>query len=152
MYDLQRPGQLMTQAALADFISMGYFANHLRKQRQLYGTRRKLLVNALRSILGPLAVLTPHETGIHLVLYLPDEVDDVAIARRCANEQLSLRPLSTYFLAPPVKKGLVIGYAYVPTDAVSLGGRKLARLILEILAPGRVPNESHRKVIKSKLG
>ncbi len=80
-------------------------------------------------------------------------VPDVGKARlKRADERLFLRPLSRYLLAPPVKKGLVIGYAYVPTDAVSLGGRKLARLILEILAPGRVPNESHRKVIKSKAG
>jgi GntR family transcriptional regulator / MocR family aminotransferase len=135
LYDLQRPGQLMTQAALADFISQGYFANHLRKQRQLYGTRRKLLVNALKSVLGQLCVLTPHETGIHLVLYLPDETDDVAIAKRCAEASLSVRALSQYYLAPPVKKGLVIGYAYVPTDSVSLGGRKLARVIHEALQP-----------------
>ena len=133
LYDLQRPGQLMTQAALADFIKAGYFANHLRKQRLLYGTRRKLLSNALKSVLGSLCVLTPHETGIHLVLYLPDAVDDVAIALRCAQESLSVRALSSYYIAPPVKKGLVIGYAYMSTDSVSLGGRRLARLILDIL-------------------
>ena len=123
----------MTQAALADFIKAGYFANHLRKQRLLYGTRRKLLSNALKSVLGSLCVLTPHETGIHLVLYLPDAVDDVAIALRCAQESLSVRALSSYYIAPPVKKGLVIGYAYMSTDSVSLGGRRLARLILDIL-------------------
>ena len=133
LYDLQRPGQLMTQAALADFISAGYFANHLRKQRLLYGTRRKLLSNALTSVLGPLCVLSPNETGIHLVLYLPDTVDDVAIAQYCAQESLSVRALSSYYIAPPIRKGLVIGYAYMSTDSVALGGRRLAHLLLKIL-------------------
>ena len=133
LYDLQRPGQLMTQAALAEFISAGYFANHLRKQRLLYGNRRKLLSNALKSVLGPFCVLSPNETGIHLVLYLPDTVDDVAIAQYCAQESLSVRALSSYYIAPPIKKGLVIGYAYMSTDSVALGGRRLAHLILGIL-------------------
>jgi GntR family transcriptional regulator / MocR family aminotransferase len=78
-------------------------------------------------------VLSPHETGIHMTLYLPDAIDDIAVAARCSDAGLSVRALSRYYLAPPVRKGLVIGYAYVPTDAVSLGGRRLGRVIDEAL-------------------
>ena len=47
-YDLNRPGQMPLQAALAEFIEMGHFASALRRARQSYAERRRCLLAALQ--------------------------------------------------------------------------------------------------------
>ena len=50
-YDLNRPGQMPMQAALAEFIELGYFASALRKARASYAQRRQSLLEALQPCL-----------------------------------------------------------------------------------------------------
>ena len=84
-YDLNRPGQMPLQAALAEFIEMGHFSSTLRRSRQSYAERRHCLLQALAPVLsehseGPR--ITGAEQGLHLCLRLPDRVDDQALAQR----------------------------------------------------------------------
>jgi GntR family transcriptional regulator / MocR family aminotransferase len=129
LYDFQRPGQMMLQAALADFIELGYFATHLRKMRLIYGRRRLLLVKTLFGALGNQIKLSPAEAGMHLVIQLPDYADDVAMAAMAAEYDISVRALSTYYLSDRREKGLVVGYAYVPPEKIVFYGRLLANVV-----------------------
>ncbi len=129
LYDFQRPGQMMLQAALADFIEQGYFATHLRKMRQLYGERRELLIKTLRSVLGNHLKLSPAEAGLHLVIELPAHTDDVALAKRAAEQEVNVRALSTYYIGKQKDKGLIVGYAYVPPEKIVFYGRLLANVV-----------------------
>lgn len=129
LYDLQRPGQVMLQAALADFIEQGHFATHVRKVRQVYGERRELLVRTLKPILGESATLSEEASGMHLVIELPDSADDVQLAARAAEEGLVVRPLSSYYLGKQRRMGLMVGYAYVPTERIAYFGRILGNVV-----------------------
>jgi GntR family transcriptional regulator/MocR family aminotransferase len=129
LYDLQRPGQVMLQAALADFIEQGHFATHVRKVRQVYGERRELLVRTLKPILGTSATLSEEASGMHLVIELPEFADDVQLALRATEEGLVVRPLSSYYLGTHLKKGLMVGYAYVPTERIAYFGRILGNVV-----------------------
>jgi GntR family transcriptional regulator/MocR family aminotransferase len=129
LYDLQRPGQLMMQAALADFIDQGHFATHMRKVRGIYGARRELLVKTLRPIIGKLGTVSREASGLHLLIELPDTTNDVALAALVATEGLVVRPLSSYYLGETVRRGLLVGYAYVPTHAIARHARRLGELI-----------------------
>jgi GntR family transcriptional regulator/MocR family aminotransferase len=133
LYDLQRPGQLMVQAALADFISLGHFATHIRKIRQIYGARRELLRKTLVSQFGAQLSLqvsiSPEESGLHLVVELPEHVDDVALAKLAAESGMEVKALSTYYLEAPVRRGLLVGYAYVTPDKIAYYGKLLAAVI-----------------------
>ena len=129
LYDLQRPGQMMLQAALADFIEQGYFATHIRKIRLLYGERRELLQKTLKPILGDAATISSEESGLHLAILLPPDCDDKSLASRAAEEGLSVRALSTYYLGTNRERGLVVGYAYVPPDKIVYYGRLLGNVV-----------------------
>lgn len=129
LYDLQRPGQMMLQAALADFIEQGYFATHIRKMRLLYGERRELLRKTLAPILGSAATISSEESGLHLAILLPPDCDDTALAGRAAEEGLSVRALSSYYLGADRERGLVVGYAYVPTEKIAYYGRLLGNVV-----------------------
>jgi GntR family transcriptional regulator/MocR family aminotransferase len=128
-YDLNRPGQLPLQAALAEFIELGHFAAALRKARQSYAQRRKCLLDALQPILGPNASISGAEQGLHLCLQLPTVLNDEALARRIGQAGMVVRPLSAYCLARSDAKGLVIGYGYATLQDIAHWGPQLARLV-----------------------
>jgi len=131
-YDLNRPGQMPTQAALAEFIEMGHFASSLRRARQTYAERRHCLLEALRPVLGdgPDAPrISGAEQGLHLCLRLPLAVDDQALARRLAQQGLTVRPLSAYCLQRQDLRGLVIGYGYAALEEIRRCGPVVAAAV-----------------------
>jgi len=136
-YDLNRPGQMPLQAALAEFIEMGHFSSALRRARQSYGERRQCLLEALKPVLAPGTegpFISGAEQGLHLCLRLPAAVDDAALAQRIAQQGLTVRPLSAYCLARKDLKGLVIGYGYAPLSDIQRCGPVLAEAVRQALS------------------
>jgi GntR family transcriptional regulator/MocR family aminotransferase len=133
-YDLNRPGQMPLQAALAEFIELGHFASSLRRARHSYAERRHCLLAALQPCLGRHAHISGAEQGLHLCLRLPDTVDDKALALRIGALGLTVRALSAYCLERTDAKGLVIGYGYAPLADIARCGPVLAKVILADLA------------------
>jgi len=128
-YDLNRPGQIPVQAALAEFIEMGHFASALRKARQSYAQRRQALLSALQPCLGPTAQISGAEQGLHLCLLLSASVDDQALTLNLARQRLIVRPLSGYCLKRRDLRGLVIGYGYAPKVEIERFGPSIAQAI-----------------------
>lgn len=129
-YDLNRPGQMPLQAALAEFIELGHFASALRRARHSYAQRRQCLLEALQPCLGKYAQITGAEQGLHLCVRLPTAVDDNALARSIADVGLTVRALSAYCLDRKDAKGLVIGYGYAPLVEIERFGPVLAKAVL----------------------
>jgi GntR family transcriptional regulator/MocR family aminotransferase len=132
-YDLNRPGQMPVQAALAEFIDMGHFASALRKARQSYAQRRQCLLTALQPCLGEKAQITGAEQGLHLCLRLLDSLDDKALAQQIGKLGLTVRPLSNYCLARSDIKGLIIGYGYAPMAEIAHFGPLMASSLAQAL-------------------
>lgn len=128
-YDLNRPGQMPLQAALAEFIDMGHFASALRKARLSYGERRRCLLAALQPCLGEHAKITGAEQGLHLCVRLPDGMNDQALAHQLGQLGVLVRPLASYCINRKDIKGLVIGYGYAPLRAIKEFGPILARTL-----------------------
>ncbi|GAB3773458.1 PLP-dependent aminotransferase family protein [Ramlibacter monticola] len=127
--DVQRPGQIAVQAALADFIREGHFASHIRNLRNRYGQSRAILQYTLQKFLDPAARLSQADTGLHMVIHLPDDCDDVEIAVAAGRKKLAVKPLSGYYFAPPASRGLVVGYGYTPLEALAPAAKILANLV-----------------------
>jgi GntR family transcriptional regulator/MocR family aminotransferase len=132
-YDLNRPGQMPVQAALAEFIDMGHFASALRKARQSYGQRRQCLLTALQPCLGERARISGAEQGLHLCMRLPIHIDDQALAQRLKQLGLLVRPLSKYCITRRDLKGLVIGYGYAPLAEIERFGPLLTQALSQEL-------------------
>lgn len=128
-YDLNRPGQMPLQAALAEFIELGHFASALRRARQSYAQRRQCLLEALSPCLGKQAHISGAEQGLHLCVRLPDCVDDKALAQRIGDMGMIVRALSAYCIRRQDAKGLVIGYGYAPLADIERCGPLLARAV-----------------------
>lgn len=134
LYELQRPGQVVIQAALAEFIEEGHFSTHIRRLRQIYKERRQLLQKALAPVTSVGARLPPAGSGLHLVVELPAHCDDVRVAELAAEQGLRVYPLSHYGVGENREKGLIVGYAYAATERITPYGRILADVIQAALS------------------
>lgn len=143
-YDLNRPGQMPLQAALAEFIEMGHFASSLRRSRHSYALRRQRLLEALQPCLQLGASISGAEQGLHLCLHLPPDTPDQALARRIAEKGLVVRPLSAYCIERSDIRGLVIGYGYAAMAAIEQFGPDLAGAIVQELQARRRMQQAPR--------
>jgi GntR family transcriptional regulator / MocR family aminotransferase len=113
------------QATLNDFIREGHFARHIRRMRMLYSERRSALVEAIRLQMGDLLQVVGAESGMHLAALMPPGMSDVAIATAAAQRGVSSIPLSSCYLKPPARGGLILGYGGTNKREINEGIRKL---------------------------
>ena len=114
------------QAVLADFISEGHFARHIRRMRSLYEERQSALVEAAGRELAGLLEVRPSEGGMHLVGWLPPGMDDLQASEKALRQGVSVRPLSSCSAARVRRGGLLLGYAALTVPQIREGVKKLA--------------------------
>ena len=113
------------QLALADLISTGEYDRHVGRARHLYRRRRDQLVNALSARLPRLRV-DGAAAGLHVLLRLPDGVDDDAFAREAGGRGIGVRALSPMLLAGGPDRGLLLGYGRLPPERIDEAVEALA--------------------------
>jgi GntR family transcriptional regulator/MocR family aminotransferase len=108
-------GPVLEQLALAELLAGGGYDRHLRSVRRTYRARRDVAVEAVAEHL-PGAAVAGVAAGMHLLVTLPPDVDDVALARRAAGQGIGALALSATRVRAAGPPGLAIGYAAVPPD------------------------------------
>jgi GntR family transcriptional regulator/MocR family aminotransferase len=121
-------GPVLEQLAFAELLATGGYDRHLRTVRRLYRERRDAAVAALAEHL-PEATVTGVAAGMHLMVTLPGDVDDVALADRAAAAGIGALALSTTRLRASGPPGLAIGYASVPRDTLRVAVAALGALV-----------------------
>lgn len=117
------------QAVLADFIGEGHFERHVRRMRVLYHERRSTLVAAIRTYLRSMVGIYGSEAGMHLTISLQYHENDVEIARRAAEQNLWLWPLSPSYLGKKPRQGLILGFGNTHPSEIPRAVRKLKDLL-----------------------
>jgi GntR family transcriptional regulator/MocR family aminotransferase len=126
-----RGSPALEQLALADFITRGEFDRHLRRMRPVYRRRRDALLAALARHLPwlePVGV----SAGLHLVTWLPPDLDEAAVVAAARRVGVSLDAVGPYRITNPGPGGLIFGYATVNEQAIAEGVARLARVIGEM--------------------
>lgn len=116
----------VAQAALADFITEGHYAAHMRLLRRLYTERAAALTDALDTRLAGLLTLGPSDGGMHLTALLPAAIDDRAVASLLARKGLVAAPLSPFHHTEPGRSGLVLGFSGWPPPALRAAANQLS--------------------------
>lgn len=128
--ELYREGQLMTQANLAEFLTEGYLNSHVRRVRHLYANRRQCLIQVIQRCYGDRLEIIGDDAGLHFVLGLPDDVDDIAMAHAALRRGIVVRPLSDYYLdSSRAKKGLLLGFGCVSEEQINAAFPTLREVI-----------------------
>jgi GntR family transcriptional regulator / MocR family aminotransferase len=118
----------MDQLALAEMLASGEYDRHVARARQVYRRRRDRLVESLGRRLPALRV-EGAAAGLHVVLRLPQHVDDSAVTSAAAEAGVGVRALSAMSLLPGGAPGLLLGYGRLATDAIDAAVASLAAVI-----------------------
>lgn len=128
--ELYREGNMMNHAVLAEFIREGHMAQHIRRVRRRYAERRACLIEEIRRHFGQDLDVVGGEAGLHLILALPQGVDDTLVVRDALQQGVVTRPLSTYYLERThARPGLLLGYAGVTPEEIRPAFDALARVV-----------------------
>jgi GntR family transcriptional regulator/MocR family aminotransferase len=122
------------QLALADFLREGHFARHLRRMRTVYLGRRDALLGGLARHCADVLTVHNAEAGLHVSTWLPDGADDVAIVRRMNEHRLTATALSTCFVGPSPRPGLLLGFGGATERRTRAATRTLGDLLRGELA------------------
>jgi len=122
--DLGSP--LLEQMAMAEFFAEGYFARHVRRMRAEYLERRDVLVDPLRRELNDTLEVAVPEAGMHLVAWLPPDVDGDAASYAAAARGLHIEPVSHFSARRLARDGLVLGFARDSPEELIAGVQALA--------------------------
>ena len=121
-----RHSPVVDQAVLADFLTEGHFARHVRRMRRLYAERQDALIRAIRERLEGRLDVSPSAAGMHLVAWLGPGEDDARVSARALELGVETPPLSRYAVRPPPRGGLLLGWAGYPPAAIREGIGRLA--------------------------
>jgi GntR family transcriptional regulator/MocR family aminotransferase len=122
------------QAVLADFISEGHFASHLRKMRKLYAARQEILVKSIERCLQPWIEVEPADAGMHVIGWLTRELDDAHVAAVAARYGIQLTPISNYYTHRPDRQGLMFGYTSLTERQIRVGVNRLREALRQGVA------------------
>ncbi len=117
------------QAVLTEFIKGGHFARHIRKMRQIYGERRRVLVKEIRREFGSTCTIVGGEAGMHLTLLSNGGIEDREIAAKAAARKLWLSALSLSYVGEAPRQGFVLGFGNTRVSEIP----KAVRLLKELL-------------------
>jgi GntR family transcriptional regulator/MocR family aminotransferase len=124
-------GQLAVQSALAEFISSGKLASHIRRLRETYRERNDYLRELLTPLIAQGWTLLGGDAGLHFSVLAPQKIDDVGIAERAAKQHITLRPLSPLYWTRKKRYGFMLGYAAADKRELKHGVGILLALLQE---------------------
>ncbi|WP_027596287.1 PLP-dependent aminotransferase family protein [Pseudomonas sp. LAIL14HWK12:I7] len=121
----------ITQALVGEFVAEGHFARHIQRMRRLYNERRALTIEALDRSLPKGLQVERSPGGMHLVLRLPEDVSDTALAEQVLARGMSVQALSRWAASSQRQSGLLLSFTNCATTAP---GEQLGALISKLLS------------------
>ena len=119
----------LTQAVLAQFISEGHLARHVRRMQRDYARRRETLLAGLRDTCERWLDPLPTIAGLHLTARLKLHHDEDAVIERARQEGVQLNGLRPYYADEPAMSGLVLGYGVIRESAIDDALRRVQRAL-----------------------
>ncbi len=125
------------QVVLAEFISAGHLARHVRRMREVYLERRTNLLNATSESLAEWLEVKPPAAGTHAIGWLRRGLNDRSAARAALNAGVETRPLSVYCLNARRPAALVLGYGAFRRAELRSSSERLASALRALAAASR---------------
>ena len=119
------------QRALSEFLQQGHFDRHLRRMRSAYLERRNALLRGLARHCGDLVRVHNSDAGLHVTILLRAGLDDQEVAARLGRRGLATISLSTSYLGPIRRQGLLLGFGCAEPQRLLAATRILGEVLGE---------------------
>jgi GntR family transcriptional regulator/MocR family aminotransferase len=132
---------LLQQVVLCEFMTEGHYGRHIRRMREIYSERQRVLVSEGRKHLAGLLEISEIEAGLQTVGWLSNELSGVAAADAAAARGVEVIPLSQYATTPLAcvwsqggngREGLQLGFAAITPQMIKDGVKQLAIALEEL--------------------
>ena len=108
----------MDQLVIAEFLESGLYTKHIAKMRTLYRKKRLKLIESLQSNLGNDYEIIGDAAGLHIVLKLPNWLNETLAISLAENVGIAIDPLSTSYQQSKVENLVMVGYGAIPYDRI----------------------------------
>ncbi|MFD4640804.1 PLP-dependent aminotransferase family protein [Lentzea sp. NPDC058436] len=125
----------LAQVAVARYLADEPWIDHVKALRELYWERRQTMVAALSALMPRGTRWQVPEGGFFLWLALPDGVRAKAMLPRAIQEGVAYVPGTGFFADGNGDDHLRVSYSYPEPDAITIGVRRLARVVKEAAEP-----------------
>lgn len=127
---MDRHPPVADQHVLAAFIGEGHLDRHIRRLRGVYADQRAYVVEVFGRILpARFGSVQPCDQGMHMVVWLREDIDDRRVAAAALARGVSVRPVSPMYATGSERPGLILGFGGYSTDAIESAARRLATVI-----------------------
>lgn len=125
--ETDRGSPSLEQLSFADFLARGEFDHHFRRMRPIYRARHDTLLGAFRRYLPEVRPVGA-SAGLHVVAWLPDDIDEAVLIARAASVGVALTGVTPYRRIPANGPGsLIFGYGMPTETEIDEGVRLIAR-------------------------
>jgi GntR family transcriptional regulator / MocR family aminotransferase len=123
---VDRQGDRISEAAMAELLADGTVLRHIRRVRRVYGKRRQVLADALTERLGDVLMPDPPPGGLAFwVRVLDDTIDIEAWQRRCQEQEVVFRVGKELHFRGEDPRHLRLGYAALDEDELVEAVRRM---------------------------
>ncbi len=121
---------------LADFFAEGHFERHLRAMRLVYQGRHDAFLAGLQRELGDLILPPEAGTGLHTLVTLQAPLPMDELVAGAAKVGVGIYPARPYYLRPPARSSLLMGYTGLDEGAIEEGLRRLGQVARRLMRQG----------------
>lgn len=118
------------QLCLAKFMEDGYFEQHIRKIRKIYGKKNQLLLEALNKYFASKISIIGGETGHYLIVGFKTVLANSDIVERGKEKGIGLKNIN---LPDSKNENLIFSYAGIPEDAIEYSIKLLYESIKDLI-------------------
>jgi GntR family transcriptional regulator/MocR family aminotransferase len=119
----------LEQEALATFITSGLYERHLRRVRRRNTAARNVLLAAIHKHLDDRVDVTGDGSGAHVVLWLREGRSEEQAVVDAAAASVGVYGISNYFLKPPPRGGVLLGYSRMREREIREGIKRLGAVL-----------------------
>jgi GntR family transcriptional regulator/MocR family aminotransferase len=107
-----------TQSIVADFITEGHLAQHVRRMRRLYAQRHGRLLEAIDAHLADRLQPLPSLAGLHLCAAVRHPESSERWAKAAAGRGVRIEPLSLHAFSARKFNGLILGFGLIDEEEI----------------------------------
>ena len=122
---IDRQGDPVTEAAVAELMATGALKNHARKALRVYAERRAFLAEALRREFGASLEFTPPPGGLALWVNFPDGLDGEALAKAGLRHGVALTQGRVFAANGEKVRGARLGFGSMTPGELAEAVRRL---------------------------
>lgn len=124
---------VLPQLAIAEFLRSGGHERCLRKLRQIYSIRQKLLSSYISEYFPETTKISTPQGGLHLWVELPKEVDSIKLQRLALKENISIAPGPLFSTKDCFINCIRLSYATRWNGSIELAVKKVGEIAKSML-------------------